>query len=150
MLEAVCAALLSLVFAVFVWKTVLRYAFHQAVAWGDELPVVLFIWIVFLANAVVLRDEEQIRFDLVYRSVGVRGRKAIVLARGALIGLVVLHALPASLGYLAFLRRERTAVLEWPLAAVYACFGIYLLGVLARAARDLVGTCSRRSVRAEG
>ena len=69
--RAVATALFVCVFLVFCYKIVMRYAVGDAVAWADEISVVLFVWIVFLTNGFVLEDRRQITFDLIYRNLSV-------------------------------------------------------------------------------
>ena len=64
------------VFLVFVYKIAMRYAGGDAVAWADEVSVVLFVWIIFWANAFVVTDRRQITFDLVYRLLSPSARRA--------------------------------------------------------------------------
>ena len=54
------------VFLIFNYKIVMRYLGHDAVAWADEVSVMLFIWIIFWANAFVVRDRapDQLRSAL--------------------------------------------------------------------------------------
>ena len=63
----VAALMFSCVFVAFIYKIVMRYAAGDAVAWADEISVVLFVWIIFWANAFVVDDRRQITFDLVVR-----------------------------------------------------------------------------------
>jgi TRAP-type C4-dicarboxylate transport system permease small subunit len=132
--EALCAAGFAGVFIVFVYKIAMRYLAHDAVAWADEVSVVLFVWIVFIANGLVVEDRRQIAFDLLYRHVGPVGQRWIGISRSLLIGGILVAALPGSLDYIAFLWRERTPVLLWRLDFVYACFGVFLVATLARLA----------------
>ena len=55
------------VFLIFNYKIFTRYFEHDEAVWADEVLVILFIWIIFWANAFLLRDKNQITFDLVYR-----------------------------------------------------------------------------------
>ena len=55
------------VFLIFNYKIFTRYFEHDEAVWADEVLVILFVWIVFWANAFLLREKEQITFDLVYR-----------------------------------------------------------------------------------
>ena len=135
--EAFCVAAFAGVFLVFVWKIAMRYAAGSAVAWADEVSVVLFIWIVFIANGFVVEDRRQISFDLLYRHAGPRAQRGLALARIALIGGLFAVSLPGALGYIAFLWRERTPVLQWRLDFVYSCFGLFMAGVLLRSAGRL-------------
>jgi TRAP-type C4-dicarboxylate transport system permease small subunit len=130
--EGLCASLFAGVFLVFVYKIFMRYAARDAVAWADEVSVVLFIWVVFLANALIVEDRRQIAFDLIWRHAGPRARRVIGVARGLLVGGLFLVALPGAWGYIAFLWRERTPVLLWRLDFVYACFGLFMLAVILR------------------
>jgi TRAP-type C4-dicarboxylate transport system permease small subunit len=120
------------VFLVFLYKIVMRYTFHEALAWGEEVSVILFIWIIFWANAFLVRDKEQITFDLVYRLFPATTQRTIALARAVIVGGIFAWALPGSLDYIGFLWREHTPVLNLPLDIVYSCFGIFLVAVIVR------------------
>jgi len=126
------ALLFALVFLIFNYKIVTRYLEHDEAAWADEVSVILFIWIIFWANAFVVRDREQIVFDLVYRPLPERWKRWLAVARALLIGGIFVWALPGSLDYILFLWRERTPVLNLRLDIVYSCFGIFLIAVVVR------------------
>jgi len=122
------------VFLIFNYKIFTRYFEHDEAVWADEVPVILFIWIIFWAQSFIVRDKDQITFDLVYRLLPPRGRRAAALARYLLIGGIFLWSLPGSLGYIQFLWREHTPVLNLPLDWVYSCFGLFLIAVIVRCA----------------
>ncbi len=136
--EALCVAAFAGVFVVFIWKIVMRYVAGDAIAWADEVTVVLFVWIVFIANGFVVEERRQIRFDLLYRHVGPKAQRVLAVLRILLIGGIFAAALPGSIDYIAFLWRERTPVLLWRLDLVYACFGLFMIAVLVRLAARLV------------
>jgi TRAP-type C4-dicarboxylate transport system permease small subunit len=120
------------VFLAFIYKIVMRYVFGDAVAWADEASVILFIWIVFLANGLVVDDRRQISFDLVYRHLSDRARRFVAAARILLVGGIFIYALPAALDYILFLWRERTPVMRLRLDYVYLCFAVFMLAVIVR------------------
>jgi TRAP-type C4-dicarboxylate transport system permease small subunit len=132
------------VFAAFIYKIVMRYAAGDAVAWADEVSVVLFIWIVFLANGFVLDDKRQITFDLIYRHLSEHNQRYVAAARSLLVGGIFLSALPASVDYILFLWRERTPVMGWKLEYVYACFALFMVAVTIRLAYRFVLLLSPR------
>lgn len=136
--DAVGAAMFAAVFVLFCLKIGMRYFLHDELAWTDEVATILFIWIVFWANAFILADRDHIRFDLVVHLAGPRIRRAMAIARTLLVGGIFLYALPDTLDYIAFLWRDRTPVLQIPLDYVYACFGIFAATVPVRAAVSLV------------
>src|SRR5882672_1153759 len=125
------------VFVAFIYKIVMRYAAGDAVAWADEISVVLFVWIIFWANAFLVEDRRQIRFDLVVRLLPPPWRRAAAIARLLVVGGLFLWALPGVLDYIAFLWRERTPVLSLRLDFVYACFGLFVIAVVVRSALEL-------------
>jgi TRAP-type C4-dicarboxylate transport system permease small subunit len=131
-------AMFAAVFVIFNYKIVTRYFEHDEAVWADEVLVILFIWIIFWANAFVVRDKDQITFDLVYRLFPDAAKRWIALARVFLIGGIFACALPGSLDYIRFLWREHTPVLSLPLDAVYSCFGIFLIAVIVRAAASAI------------
>jgi TRAP-type C4-dicarboxylate transport system permease small subunit len=134
----VSGAMFAAVFLIFNYKIITRYLEHDEAAWADEVSVILFIWIIFWANAFLVRDKEQITFDLVYRQAPDRMKRWMALARLVLIGGIFLWALPGSVDYLLFLWRERTPVLGLRLDVIYSCFGLFLAAVIARAAATIV------------
>jgi TRAP-type C4-dicarboxylate transport system permease small subunit len=140
--DHVAAAMFVAVFLIFNYKIFTRYFEHNEAVWADEVLVILFIWIIFWAQSFIVRDKDQITFDLVYRLLPPRGQRVAALARYLLIGGIFLWSLPGSLGYIQFLWREHTPVLNLPLDWVYACFGLFLIAVIVRCAfgiRKLLG-----------
>ena len=141
--NAVACLLFAAVFLIFVYKIAMRYLAHDAVAWGDEIAVVLFIWIIFWANAFVVEDKRQITFDLFYRHLSPHGQRVAAMLRLAIVAGIFLYAAPGAIDYIQFLWRERTPVLQWRLDIVYSCFGIFMLAVILRSVWRLAGLAGR-------
>jgi len=137
----IAAIMFAVMFALFVYKIVMRYAFGDAVAWADELAVLLFMWVIFWGYAFVVPDREQIAFDLVYRALPVTPRRVAGIVRAVLVGGLLAAALPTICGYLLFLNRTQTAVLRWPVGWVYSCFAVMIAAVVARSAVTVVRLC---------
>ena len=130
--DGIACAMFAAVFVIFNYKIFTRYFEHDEAVWADEVLVILFIWIIFWANSFLVRDKEQITFDLVYRLLPAKAQRYTALARAVLVGGVFAWALPGSLDYIGFLWREHTPVLNLPLDIVYSCFGIFLVAVIVR------------------
>lgn len=120
------------VFLIFNYKIITRYLEHDEAVWTDEVSVILFIWIIFWANAFLIRDREQITFDLCYRPMPDTVKRWMALARLLLVGGIFIWALPGTLDYLMFLWRERTPVLNLRLDLIYSCFGIFMIAIVVR------------------
>lgn len=141
--EIAADLLFAAVFLLFLVRIAARYALGWPMAWADELGQILFVWLPFWACAVLLPDREQIRFGLVADTLPAAGRRACQVLGLLVIGGLFLWALPGCLDYLWFLRRERTPVLGVPLTAAYACFGLFMVAVVLRAASGLVALLRR-------
>jgi TRAP-type transport system small permease protein len=136
--EAASTAAFAAVFSLFLAGIFCRYVLVRPLAWSDELIMVIFLWTVFLTEAFVITDREQVTFDVLYDAVGERTRRAVLALGSAIVATMFLIALPTIFDYVSFLWRERTDALRWRLDFVYFCFVIYWGAVIVRALARLV------------
>lgn len=130
--ENVAAAMLAVMFAAFVIQIAFRYLLNFPIGWTSELTVIVWLWIVLWGAAFVLREREEIRFDLVYSAVGRRTRRSFAIVTAvALIGLYGL-ALPASTEYVAFMKVQSTTYLKIRYDHLYSIFVIFAVAIIAR------------------
>jgi len=66
-LDSVNALLLAVMVMAIFLQVVARYVFNHALAWPEELGRFLFVWIVFLAIVSVMRADEMLSLELLYR-----------------------------------------------------------------------------------
>jgi TRAP-type C4-dicarboxylate transport system permease small subunit len=136
--EAVSAAAFAAMFLLFLAGIFARYVLNHPLVWSDELIMVIFLWMVFLTEAFVITEREQVTFDGIYDLVGERWRRVIQAAGALVIATMFLIALPTVFDYVRFLWRERTVALQWRLDYVYLCFVIFWAAVVVRAVLKLV------------
>src|SRR3546814_4153076 len=80
--------MLAAMFAAFLLQIAFRYLLNLPIGWTSEVSAILWIWMVLWGAALVLREEEEIRFDLVYAVAGARVRRVMFLvAAGAWLAL---------------------------------------------------------------
>src|SRR5262245_51993358 len=94
--EEVAAAMLAVMFVAFVVQIAFRYLFNFPVGWTSELTVALWLWLVLWGAAFVVREREEIRFDLIYGSVGRRPRIAMGIVCAVAVIVLYAAALPAT------------------------------------------------------
>jgi C4-dicarboxylate transporter, DctQ subunit len=130
--ENVAAAMLAVMFAAFIIQIVFRYFFNFPVGWAAELSVVMWLWLVLWGAAFVLRDEEEVRFDLLSASVGRRARIAMGIVSG--LALVVLYgaSLPATYSYVTFMKVEKASYLKVRMDWLFSIYILFLVAILAR------------------
>lgn len=130
--ENVLAAMLVAMFAAFLLQIIFRYLLNLPIGWTNELSVVLWIWLVLWGAAFVVREEEEIRFDLFYAAATPRVRRIMFLI--AAFSLLVLYAisLPAVLDYVLFMKVEKTAYLKIRIDWLFSIYIIFVIAVIAR------------------
>src|SRR5258708_37193279 len=101
--EAASAAAFAAMFLLFLAGVFGRYVLNNPLVWSDELIMIIFLWGVFLTEAFVITEREQVTFDGIYELVGERWRRAILAAGALSIAVMFLIALPSVLGHGGFL-----------------------------------------------
>jgi C4-dicarboxylate transporter, DctQ subunit len=130
--ENVAAAMLAVMFAAFVIQIVFRYFFNLATGWTTELTVVMWLWLVLWGSAFVLREKEEIRFDLIYGAVGRRARIAMAVVFSVAIIALYGASLPASYAYVTFMKVESSSYLKVRLDWLYSIYLLFLVAIIAR------------------
>jgi TRAP-type C4-dicarboxylate transport system permease small subunit len=130
--ENVAVAMLAVLFAAFIIQIVFRYFFNFPIGWTSELTVIMWLWLVLWGAAFVLKEGEEIRFDLISGSVGRRMRIAVGIV-AALAALILYGAsLPATWSYVTFMKVESTAYLKIRFDWLFSIYLVFLIAVLAR------------------
>jgi len=130
--ENVAAAMLAVMFAAFIIQIVFRYFFNFPIGWTSELTVVMWLWLVLWGAAFVVKESEEIRFDLLSGSAGRRTR--IVMGIISALALVVLYgvSLKPSFDYVAFMKVEKSSYLKIRMDWLYSIYLVFLVAIIAR------------------
>lgn len=130
--ENIAAGLLAVMFLAFLVQIVFRYLLNFPIGWSTELTLVCWLYLVLFGSAFVLTEKEEIRFDLLYSSVGRRTRIGMAIAFS--IGTVALYAasFPATWSYVSFMKVEKSSYLKIPLNWLYSIYVVFVVAVIAR------------------
>ena len=130
--ENLAAAMLAVMFAAFIVQIVFRYFFNFPIGWTSELTVVMWLWLVLWGAAFVLKESEEIRFDLFCAAAGRRGR--IVMGIVTSVALLVLYgaSLPAAYSYVTFMKVEKASYLNIRMDWLFSIYLIFVVAILAR------------------
>jgi TRAP-type C4-dicarboxylate transport system permease small subunit len=128
--ENVLAALLAAMFVAFLVQVFTRYVLNSPVGWTTEVSTLAWLWGILWGAALVLRDEEEIRFDIVYGAVPPALRRAFDVVTGLSVVAVFSWSLPAVFDYVTFMRVERSTYLgirfDW-LYSIYLVFAVAMI-----------------------
>lgn len=130
--ENIAAAMIAVMFAAFVVQIVSRYFFNFPVGWTSELSVVLWLWLVLWGAAFVVKEREEIRFDLASQLAGPRARIAMGIV--AALALIALYgaSLKPSFDYVAFMKVENSSYLHIRMDWLFSIYLAFLVAVIVR------------------
>jgi C4-dicarboxylate transporter DctQ subunit len=130
--ENLLAAMLLAMFAAFILQIIFRYLLNLPIGWTNEISVILWIWIVLFGAAFVVREEEEIRFDLIHAAAGPSVRR--IMSVISAISLIALYgiAFPATADYVTFMKVEKTAYLKIRFDWLFSIYLVFIVAVIAR------------------
>jgi TRAP-type C4-dicarboxylate transport system permease small subunit len=130
--EAVAALMLAVMFVSFLITILFRYVFNWSSGWAAELSSVMWVWLVLWGAAFVLREREEIRFDIIYGSVKPALRRIFtVITAAGVVGLFLL-SLPAVWDYVTFMKVQKTSYLRIRYDVLYSIYIIFAVAVIMR------------------
>ena len=130
--ENVIAGLLGIMFVAFIVQIVFRYFFNFPIGWTSELTVIAWLWMVLLGSAFVLKESEEIRFDLIYSAVSRRTRRVMGILMGVSIVALYAISLPATIKYVSFMKVEHTSYLKIRFDYLYSIYVIFAVAIIVR------------------
>lgn len=130
--ENLLAAMLAVMFAAFIIQIVFRYLANLPIGWTQELTVILWIWLVLWGAAFVIRETEEVRFDILYATATPRARRAMCLITG--LALIVLYSIsfPAVVDYVAFMKVESSAYLKIRFDLLFSIYVLFAAAIIVR------------------
>ena len=136
-------------FIVFVIQVTARFAFNKPIAWTDEAAVILYVWVILWAAAVVVPEREHVVFDLLWNSVPYRVRQVMAIVGNLLVGGLALYGIPGCWDYVHFMAREGTPVLGVSFQWVFMPFVLLLVALAVRSAWAIWNAIRGKGLEAE-
>jgi C4-dicarboxylate transporter DctQ subunit len=130
--ENVSAALLLVMFLCFILTIVARYVFNYPLGWTEEASLVAWIWCTLWGAVFVLRERDEVRFDIIYSMAGEGTRRVFTVITGVAAIVLFGIALPAVVSYVTFLKVERSAYLGIRLDYLYSIYILFSVGIIVR------------------
>jgi C4-dicarboxylate transporter, DctQ subunit len=130
--EDVLAALLAVMFVAFIVQIVFRYLLNFPIGWSSELTIITWLWGVLWGAAFVLKEREEIRFDVLYGAVRPGTRRNMGIVTGIAILLLYVVSFKPTLDYVAFMKVEKTAYLKIRFDRLYSIYMLFAAAIIVR------------------
>lgn len=135
--DDVAVLLLTAMFLTFLLQVTARYVFNAPLEWTQELCLTLWLWTVFWGSAFCLRDNDHIRFDMLYNAVSRRTRRVFAALSAAVIVVALVSALPGTWSFVSFLTIKKSASMRIPMAYVFSIYLVFMVAAAFLYARRL-------------
>lgn len=107
----------------------------------------MWLWLVLWGAAFVLRERDEIRFDVIHSLFGPRVRRGMTLVAAlALVGLYG-YSLPAVWDYVTFMKTQKSSYLDIRFDRLFSIYPIFAIAVLIRYGAIIFATLTGRSLR---
>lgn len=130
--ENVAAIMLAVMFVAFIVQVAFRYLFNLPTGPASELTIVMWLWLVLWGAAFVLRESEEIRFDVIYGSVGRKVRRVMTILSALALLFLYGTSFPAVWDYVTFMKIQETSYLDIRYDRLYSIYIIFAVAILIR------------------
>jgi TRAP-type C4-dicarboxylate transport system permease small subunit len=130
--EDVLAALLVAMFVAFVLQIVTRYVLNAPLSWTAEFSTIAWVWGILWGAGLVIRDEEEIRFDVIYGLLPGWLRRIADALTGTAVVAIFGWSLPAMYDYVTFMKVEKSAYLGIRFDILYSVYLVFAVAMIIR------------------
>jgi len=130
--QAIAALAFAIMFISFLVQVFTRYVLNAPLAWTSEICSIAYLWIAFWGGGLIVRRQDQVRFDLIYQHLPPSRQRVAALLGSAVLLAVYLRGFPPNLDFVRFMGYDRTWVLELRFDLVFSAFLVFLAGTIMR------------------
>ena len=136
--EAIACGMLAAIFAIFLLQIVLRYFFTPA-GWTLELIGILWVWVIFFACAFVVREQDHVKFDIIYLAAPRRGRQIMSMIAAAAIAIGMLYSFLPTWDYIDWMKIRKTTTVrnpftgdKIPMRTIFSIYAVFMAVLIMR------------------
>lgn len=123
----------AVIFVILCLNTVMRYAGAGSVQWANEVPELLFPWLVMSGVVLAAQQGAHIATTFLMEVLPAKGRRIVAMAAWGVVAALYLTLSVATWRLLEIVHDEKSPILGLPGSITYACVmvGMLLLALLA-------------------
>jgi TRAP-type C4-dicarboxylate transport system permease small subunit len=130
--ETVLVLMMVVMFITFIAQVVFRYVINLPLKWTDEVSVLMWLWGIFWGASFVMRNHEDMRFDLLYNFMPRPIRRLSTIVANLALVAILLISVPASWSYINFMKVEKSAALLIPMNLVFIIYMVFIFAMVVR------------------
>jgi TRAP-type transport system small permease protein len=136
-IAVVCKVLLwvstAVTFVILVANTILRYATGASLQWANEVPELLFPWLVMSGVVLAALHSAHITTSFLMDKLGYKARRIVITAGWLIVCVLYAVLAKATFQMLEIVHDEKSPILQLPGSITYGCVlvGMVMLGILA-------------------
>ena len=137
--EFIAATLLAAMFLTFLIQIFSRYVMQTPFGWTLELCLILWVWLVFLGNAFIVRDRDHVSFDILYLAAPRRVRQVLALISAAAIVVGMIWSFLPTWDYIDWMKMRKTTTVRLPILdekipmrTVLSVYAIFMAALIVR------------------
>jgi TRAP-type transport system small permease protein len=96
-----------------------RYALNSPLAWSEELARFIFIWLVFISSAVVLRDDSHMSMNFFVTMMSGKARAIVDIGSKVLISIFMIITMVQTLKIMKITASQTSPSLTIPMSIIY-------------------------------
>jgi TRAP-type C4-dicarboxylate transport system permease small subunit len=130
--EHATALFFCILFFSFILQIFMRFFLNRPLNWPEELSVICYMWIVFVACSFTLRDSQHVIFTIVVQSLPRQVRKVLAIIASLVVAVALLWVSYGIVDYVSFMRVETTPALFLRKDHVFSVFIIFTAALILR------------------
>ncbi len=142
--DSVAVGLLTAIFLSFILQIVSRYIVGKPLGWTLEACLLGWLWLVFWSAAFTLKEDDHVRFTILYDNARPGLKKVYIVATAICIAGALAISLPATWDFVSFMKIEKTSLLKVRFDLVFGIYLIFAVALIARYLWRIVGVFTGR------
>jgi len=128
--EDVAVLLSAVMFAAFIIQIASRYLFNAPTDWTYEIILITWVWLVFWGAAFLLKDEDHVKFDVLYNLGSEKVRRILSLIVAVSLSAIFLISAPATWDFISFKAIRSSDVLGIRMDLIFGVYMLFLAGTI--------------------
>ena len=133
--EGVLAIMMGIMFAAFIAQVIFRYVLGLPLAWSEEVCNFIWLWGILWGASFVMRNHEDIRFDVLYNLLPRKFKRASTLVSSSALVVLLVLSVPKTWSYISFMQVEKSAAMGIPMNWVFGLYMVFVIAMCVRHAR---------------